>query len=135
EITHFSGSRLITGDDRSWRIWDVATGKEIGTVPRQSEASDQFSPDGEFVVRLNRRAENKAELWRTAPPASPVAALEDAEQFIEIRFSPDSRLLAAAIGHGIKIWEVKSGRVVQTLGGAAPPPGQLVDSSDQPLIA
>ena len=58
------GSRIVTGsDDRTARIWDSATGKEIAVLRGHDAQVDSaaFSPDGSRIVTGSK--DNTARIW------------------------------------------------------------------------
>ena len=62
------GKRIVTAsEDKTARLWDAATGKQIGEPLRGHEGavmSAAFSPDGKRIVTAS--ADNTARLWDAA---------------------------------------------------------------------
>ena len=62
------GSRIVTASgDKTARIWDAATGKEIAVLRGHDDAScisAAFSPDGSRIVTASE--DNTARIWDAA---------------------------------------------------------------------
>jgi serine/threonine protein kinase len=110
-----------SGDDKTIRVWEVATGKPISSVPKQAQEvrAVAFSQDGERLaaavgvsVRLFDAKTGK-ELQRLSGHSSAVRCLA---------FSPDDRwLFSGSDDKTLRVWDVQLGREVQRLarhGGA-----------------
>jgi pentatricopeptide repeat protein len=123
-IQLLKGDRLITSDDRKWRVWDVKSGKELSAFPRESEPSVRyiFSPGADFALKLYN--EKKPELWKVGH--SEGIELQELERISQAVFSPDARRLAMVapgapgVPGAISLWEVESGRGLRTLRVPAP---------------
>jgi WD40 repeat protein len=56
------GTRLATSDDRTARVWDVASGAELHTLRHQDRVEDvAFAPDGTRLATANY--DGKARVW------------------------------------------------------------------------
>jgi len=96
-----------SGDEKTVRIWETASGKELGPLPHPS-CSVAFSPDGKVF----------------AAGMHPTIKIWDVNAWKELRslqggafcmaFSPDGRLLAAGsqIAPKIDLWDVATGKRV-----------------------
>ena len=111
------GSKLVGGDAQTQYLWDIATGQEIPTLPRQANARNfgggarvALSPDGKILAlqgpQFNNAGGNGMELilWdianakeihRAQRPANFVGGMDGVGG---IAFSPDGRSLALAEG-------------------------------------
>jgi WD40 repeat protein/DNA-binding NarL/FixJ family response regulator len=119
------GQRLASGSwDESIKLWDVSTGRELGTVGGRSKKEVQtlvFSPDGRWLAMEN--SENTVVLWdattglqvRSFPSDRP-RGIPGSAWVYSIAFSPDSRWLASAVDDKtIRIWDVGTGEKVRDL--------------------
>jgi WD40 repeat protein/serine/threonine protein kinase len=118
------GKRLATGGshDRSIRLWDVASGKELHTFqgPRRGVGTAEqvntlaFSPDGK---RLASGSHHQAvKLWDVAS-GKELRALQGDNMIWSVAFSRDGTRLASNDGQTIKLWDVASGEKLRTLQG------------------
>jgi WD40 repeat protein/tetratricopeptide (TPR) repeat protein len=109
-----TSDRMITCDDNKWRVWAVASGKELGALPLENQFSRDyvFSPDGVFAVKLHK--ERGAELWRVAPQQL-VKKLGDTKRITQARFSFNGNLVATLTPGEITVWEAQSGKDLRTL--------------------
>jgi WD40 repeat protein len=115
------GRRLFSGDqEQTFRVWDVATGKEIGQWPGSFQVTHvpAISPDGALLALAGGN-----------PPSQSVIRLCEAATGREIRqlpmpqpflyhvaFSPDGRLLVATSGSGrVVLWDVHGGKAIRSL--------------------
>jgi RNA polymerase sigma factor (sigma-70 family) len=99
------------------RIWETATGKELKGIAGSIQATCvAFSPDGQFLVwgatngavHVHKVAGGKVfTIPDTQVPANFVYT---------IAISPDSKLLAASIGPSIKLFDLRTGKPLKTIG-------------------
>lgn len=105
------------GDDRMARVWDLATGGEVVTLPHTSEVTAAtFSLDGRYLA--TRAYDKRARLWDLAS-AQEVAGIDHEQRpstiygSAAIAVSADGRLLATGSNDGTaRVWEVASGNEV-----------------------
>jgi WD40 repeat protein len=119
-------------------IWDPTRGPESVRVPAAPDvqhAGLTFSPDGRWVAAATQGfpgaagPERAVRLWDAATGApGPVLRGHD-EDVIDVAFAPDGARVAAASARGtVTVWEVPSGRVLQTL---RRPAGQAARPTDR----
>jgi WD40 repeat protein len=98
------------GNDRTARLWDWRTGREVSFPLRHGSRVVEviFSPDGRLVATASE--DNSARVWdaATSQPASPFLWHTGAVR--HIRFSPDSRfVLTAGKSEMAYVWEIVTG--------------------------
>lgn len=106
----------------SIRLWSTSTGslmQEITVSP--TFKSITFSPDGSLLAAGTQGQKDNVVVW-SVPGRQMVQSLSidaDLGGFVEaISFSPDGSLLAAGTTAGVlRLWDVRSGRIVSTLTG------------------
>ena len=102
------GRTLATGSwDKTARLWEVATGKEIAVLRGHEDAvsSVAFSPDGRTLATGS--ADKTARLWEVAT-GKEIAVLRGHEDAVSsVAFSPDGRTLATgSADNTARLWPV-----------------------------
>jgi WD40 repeat protein len=138
EIAFSSDSRHIAtaSDDRTARVWDVATGEAL-TPPFKH--GDQiwcvaFSPDGRLVATGGK--DRAARIWNSSTGEAVAPPLQHANNLRAIAFSPDGRWLATASSdHTARIWQVSDGTpVAPSLNHASNLEGAVFDRAGSRLL-
>jgi WD40 repeat protein len=127
-VDDVGGQRGQGAANHALTVWDARADQAepdvIGIIGRHAEAvwCLKFSPDGrQFVSGSNDGTIN---LWPW-DPARPALAQKPAHR-LPVRhygfgdcaaFSPAGDRLATVAGHGIKIWDARTGHLLQTHGG------------------
>jgi WD40 repeat protein len=124
------GRYLVTGRaNGKVHVWDGRTGEQVGTLGTHKQAvrGVVFSPDGKHLasasadgaVRLwDATRLDKKDLEREHEPRLPPLPARVPVQSLNVAFSPDSRRLATGgEGNTVKIWDVQTGGLLETLGG------------------
>ncbi len=107
------GKWVMTGDDKTARLWDVGTGKEV----RQFEGHDgevagvAFSPDGGRAATAG--ADRTVRVWDTASGKELSCFRGHRGRVRAVAFSPDGRRVASG-GQDRRavLWEADGGKVV-----------------------
>lgn len=114
------GKLLLTGSfDRSVRLWDVATGKEIRTYAghQNQVLCVTFAPDG--LTFATSGSDNTAKIW-DVPQRAPLRETILADAVTSAAISADGKLHAAAGKDGtIKVWNTADAKQSFDLKGHA----------------
>jgi WD40 repeat protein/serine/threonine protein kinase/tetratricopeptide (TPR) repeat protein len=101
------------GDDRTARLWDVATSLPIGHPMRHDGqvVSVAFSPGGKAVVTGS--LDNTARLW-DAGTGSPIKPpLHHPAHVLAVTFSPDGKTILTGCKDGrARLWDVATGQLI-----------------------
>jgi hypothetical protein len=101
-----NGCTLASGsEDRTIKLWDVATQEEIATLKGHSDSvySVAFSPNGRTLASGSR--DSTIKLWDVATQEE-IATLKGHSAWVySVAFSPDGRTLASGSWDTIKIWQ------------------------------
>jgi WD40 repeat protein len=118
-----NGTRFALVGLEHLHFWDTATGKEVLRVPMGQLAGDRmirvmaFSPDGKTLALGN---DEPTILLLDTTTAKEVLRLPHQDRTsLQITFSPDGRLLAAAGSLAVTLWHMPEGRQARTLQGGA----------------
>lgn len=115
------GQRLISnGSDELIRVWDVAKGRELHQLRGQTPLA--VSPDSRLLATADAKNPNIFVYDLATGRETKHFALATQGNVLQLAFSPDSHVLAAAGsprrngGIGIaKVWDIDSGRLVRSL--------------------
>jgi WD40 repeat protein len=121
-----SGLTVLTGNTY---LWNVASGRQIGELPRLYGATDSvqalaFSPDGKSLAvgysKLTGDSGGITCMWNIASRKCTLKLRDPASGEVQaMAFSPDGTLLAVADSRGFTyIWNTGNGRMVRTLSGS-----------------
>lgn len=112
------GKTLATGsDDRTIKLWEVRTGKEIATLEGQDRhfvKAVAFSPDGKTLA--SGGVDQTIRLWDLATLKEKAVLPRLLNEITFLAFSPDGKLLASGCRHGpLLLWDVERRVDVATL--------------------
>jgi uncharacterized protein with WD repeat len=125
-----------TSSDRTVKLWDVATGKQMGGHAAHTAVvtSVAFSPDGKTLA--SAAWDLSVQLWDVAGGKISADLRGHADGINAIAFSPDGKLLASASADStVKLWDVASGKERASLKAAGDravafsPDGKLLASA------
>jgi WD40 repeat protein len=125
------GRLLATAsDDRTARLWDLATGQHVGTLTGHAGGVRDvaYSPDGRLLATASR--DGTARVWDPAAGKHLRTLTGHTGTVWSVAFSPDGRLLATASVDGTaRVWDPATGKHLRTLTGHA---GRVRDMSFSP---
>jgi WD40 repeat protein len=130
------GKYVATGNygGRDLKIWDVASGKlQWLDSGRQNQDEFIFSPDGKHFA-ASGYLDKCVSLWD--PQAGQyLKTLPDSQEARVAAFSSDSQWLACVTGNAVRVWNLKTGQMVQAGQGQCAPARQIAFVPEQGLIA
>jgi WD40 repeat protein/tRNA A-37 threonylcarbamoyl transferase component Bud32 len=104
------------GIDRTVRIWDVATGRQLNVLRGHTGEvrSVTFSPDGQWLCSAG--FDTTLRIWKSATGKSAQTLAGHTDAVRGAAFSADSQRIASASHDGtIKLWSVQTGVLLQTV--------------------
>ncbi len=104
------GKYALSGsDDKTLKLWDIATGKEIRTFTGHTERvnSVAFSPDSKYA--LSGSKDGTTRLWDISTGWDIRTLKGDG---YSVAFSPDGKL-ALSSGSDLKLWDLASGKEIK----------------------
>jgi WD40 repeat protein len=127
------GTRLVSGgDDKTVRLWDVATGSPIGQPLRGHDervTGVAFSPDATRVASAS--GDKTVRLWDAATGRPVGQPLRHNNAVQSVAFSPDgSRIASGGADKTIRLWDVSTGRETGALDGHRSPVETVAFSRD-----
>jgi WD40 repeat protein len=119
-----SGKFLATRQTAdSTRVWEVATGRQMATIPTESGATATspmaFSPDDKVLVVSSRRATRaqtsaSAHVWNLERRAKVTELRGFLSTVLSLSFSADGRTILSASGDKFaRVWNARTGQVLK----------------------
>jgi WD40 repeat protein len=112
------GRYMLTGSwDRTARLWDTTSGKEIQRFVGHSKevVSVAFSPDGRFV--LTGSWDRTARLWDTATGKEVRRFAGHGFPVTTVAFSADGRFVLTGSWDGTRLWDAVTGKEIRRFAG------------------
>jgi len=105
------GKYILSGSwDKSIRLWDIQTGKEIyKLVDAGGVNSVAFSPDGKYIATASMSV---ARLWNSET-GEKVRDFSGVDQIWRLTFSLNGQYVAVAANDGTRLFEVSSGHLIR----------------------
>ncbi|MCZ8039742.1 MAG: serine/threonine protein kinase [Microcystis sp. LE17-20A] len=121
--------------NRTIKIWEVATGKQLHTHNlRGSFVESMVSPDGRYLASQSH--DNTIKIWEVATGKELRTLTGNSDRVRSVVYSPDGRYLASeSHDKTIKIWEVATGKQLHTLTGHSNVVWSVVYSPDGRYLA
>jgi len=102
-------------EDRTIKLWDAATGKELRTLTGHTDTvhSVSFSPDDKTIA--SGSWDNTIKLWDTAT-GKELRTLKSEAGIDSVSFSPDGKtIVSGGEDKTVKLWNVATGKVLRSL--------------------
>jgi len=108
---------VMAGNDKTARIWDGKTGKQIAVLSghKESVISAQFSPDGKYIV--TRSEDQVVYIWDNDTGEEIRALRRHTIGIITANFSANGDRIITAGGRAAVVWNTTSGQVLRILSG------------------
>ncbi len=114
-----NGTRVLTTSyDKTARIWDAQTGKELHTLRGHTSwvESAVYSPDGTHILTASN--DNTARIWDAQTGKELHTLRGHTEEVASAVFSPDgTRVLTASSDTTARVWDAQTGKGIRTLRG------------------
>lgn len=116
-VTHSPDGKFIitASDDKTAKIWDASSLELIHTIDGHQDAVEAaiYSPNGKHIATASS---DKIKIWREKNFKLSNTMTDPKGAISNLCFSPDSKYLASGNYKGsAMVWEVKSGKLLQTL--------------------
>jgi len=105
------GSYLAVADGSSVRVWNLIDGSLVHQFYQVETKDVSFSPDGQLIAVSTFL--DGVRIWRTEDWELLSSFAED-EYAKDVEFSPDGEFLAVVTSRNVSLWDVKSGRQIDT---------------------
>lgn len=105
-----AGNRLATAsNDKTLRLWEIPSGRELARVSGQTFRRVRFSPDGRTLLVALRR-ERLAQLYDAETLAATGPTLHHDDFVTDAIFSPDGKRIATtSLDYTARLWDAQTG--------------------------
>ena len=121
---------VTASNDRTAKLWETRTGREVQTFKGHSSGvtSVSISADAKFIVTGS--SDGSAKLWDTVTGREVKAfGSSDAykgsmsfDSYLDsvngVSLSPDGKYVVTGTNNGMKLWDVRTGRILRSLSGS-----------------
>ena len=117
-ISPDSKTLASSGDNRTIKLWNLATGKQISSLNAYSQQVNavMISPDGKTLVSGND--ESTIKIWDLATGKQIRTLIGHSDSVHSLAISADSQtLVTGSDDNTIKIWDLVTGEQIRTLAG------------------
>jgi WD40 repeat protein len=123
---------LTAGADKTVKLWDLATGKEVKTVATLPDAISSMTPSRDFTLVAVTAGKN-AKVFQLSDNKE-LASIAHPADVVSVNFSADkTRLITGSADNLARVWEIQTGRLLQTFSHAGAVRSVALHPS-QPLV-
>ena len=108
-----NGKQVLISDDEATTLYDIATRKQIIQTKEKRLPTEEFSPDGKYLVTVS---ENAARIWNSQTGLEIACYKKHTAKVLAAVFSPDGKyFLTTSADDTIRMWEMASGNEIVRL--------------------
>jgi WD40 repeat protein len=135
-ITHDGGRAISASEDKTLKIWDLTSGRELRTLRGHSAAVNgvAVSADGKRVASGSQ--DKTVRIWDLESGHELITLEGHSDAVNGVTLSQNAkRAVSASVDHTIKVWDVESGELLRTLVGHSSPVNSVALSANGMLLA